>query len=110
MTSPVVRTLRDSIREFVAQQRHASTLSRPRWRPDFVERLRAINADTASVADLAAAIGWPLDDFGPLCDGCHQNVIATVEVGEEPDYESATARLCLTCVDAARSALAAVEP
>lgn len=38
------------------------------------------------------------------CHGCGENVTLAVEVGEEADYESATAILCIDCV---KDALAA---
>lgn len=34
----------------------------------------------------------------PKCDECQRYVKAVVQVGEELDYESYTARLCLDCV------------
>lgn len=35
------------------------------------------------------------------CDQCLQEVPFVVEVGEEPDYDSSTARLCQKCLEAA---------
>jgi hypothetical protein len=32
------------------------------------------------------------------CDECGKEVQATIEVGQEPDYESATANLCIDCL------------
>lgn len=32
------------------------------------------------------------------CDECGSHVEAVIEVGEEPDYESCTAHLCMPCV------------
>ena len=41
------------------------------------------------------------------CDECGKDVEAVIEVGQEPDYESSTAQLCLTCIyDAYRAMLA----
>ena len=37
----------------------------------------------------------------PDCDECKREVAAVVEIGEEPDYESATARVCVDCLRAA---------
>lgn len=37
------------------------------------------------------------------CDECRTQADEVVEVGEAPDYESATACLCLSCVRYARS-------
>ncbi len=35
------------------------------------------------------------------CNECGDSVDAVVQVGQEPDYESATAELCIKCVKAA---------
>jgi hypothetical protein len=35
------------------------------------------------------------------CDECGQYVNAIMELGDEPDYETATARLCIHCLHAA---------
>jgi hypothetical protein len=32
------------------------------------------------------------------CDECNNDVYATVQLGQEPDYESATANICLDCL------------
>ena len=54
-------------------------------------------ADTASVADVTAIIGN--DSWTSLkCDECGKYVDAVVQVGEEPDYESYSAKLCKPCV------------
>lgn len=36
-----------------------------------------------------------------ICDECGQEVSAVMVVGQEPDYESATASLCLDCLQKA---------
>lgn len=35
------------------------------------------------------------------CDECEQSVEAAVTVGQEPDYDSATATICLDCLQKA---------
>lgn len=37
------------------------------------------------------------------CDECDNEVEAVMEVGQEPDYESSTAKICLSCVKYALS-------
>lgn len=57
--------------------------------------LHALPPD-ASEADVAAAIGngrWTKLQ----CDECRADVDVVVSVGAEPNYESATARICLEC-------------
>lgn len=63
--------------------------------------LVALDAETATAADVAAIIGndsW----CGPKkCHECGAVVNVAVQVGEEPDYESSTATLCLACLEKA---------
>ncbi len=66
-------------------------------------RLHALPPD-ATEADVAAAIGngrWTKLQ----CDECRADVDVVVSVGAEPDYESATARICLPCAEKAVAAL-----
>lgn len=74
----------------------------PSRRPDHVrdpirKRLHELDKTTATAADVAAIIGndsWTKC----MCNECDQEVESVVEVGQEPDYESATATLCVTCL------------
>ena len=51
-------------------------------------------------ADVVAIAGpsWAAD---PWCNGCDRAVPVVVQVGQEPDYESSTANLCVDCLRAA---------
>ena len=63
---------------------------------EIAERLDILNGETASVDDVANIIGncsWTR----LTCNECDREVDAVIEVGQEPDYESATARLCHDC-------------
>lgn len=72
-----------------------------------IKALAELNAETATAADVAAIIGnnaW----VGPQkCHECGAVVDVAVQVGEEPDYESRTATLCIACVE---KALALMRP
>lgn len=60
------------------------------------EKLVALGP-SASADEVDAAIGngsWT----SCRCDECDTEVEAVIQVGQEPDYESATAKLCLDCV------------
>jgi len=62
-----------------------------------LERLRLLDLETASAKDVADIIGnasWT--DL--TCDECQSHVDLVVQVGQEPDYESATASLCKECL------------
>lgn len=47
--------------------------------------------------------GWTRN----VCDQCKRDVEIVVEVGQEPDYESATARLCAQCLQDALALISA---
>jgi len=62
--------------------------------------LDALDPNTATAKDVEDIIGnttWTK----LRCDECEQEVDAVVEVGEEPTYESSTARLCKGCLQKA---------
>ena len=60
------------------------------------ERLDALDAETVAAEEVNGIIGN--DSWTSLtCDECRKEVLATVTVGQEPDYESATASLCRDC-------------
>lgn len=44
------------------------------------------------------------------CDECGQEVETVLRVGEEPDYESQTACLCVSCVHAAQTIVTSPPP
>lgn len=61
------------------------------------ERLRALDVETATPADVAAIIGnrgWVEES----CDGCGTYDAPLVHVGETPDYEARYLFLCEACV------------
>lgn len=103
-------TIRDCIREIASEwdQKYGPF---SRWANDHNKNrigteLAALDRETATAEDVAAIIGN--DGWTHLkCHECGQTVEAVVEVGEEPDYESCTARLCLPCVQSAAQALSA---
>lgn len=71
-----------------------------------LRQLEALDVETATAGDVAAIIGnksWVSPD---ACDECGTASWSNVQVGQEPDYESATATLCADCL---RKALALAE-
>ena len=86
-----------------------------RWRENYgksqraiYERLRALDPETATAADVRAIIGngtWT----SRACSECKKDSPAVMQLGDEPDYESSTAWLCLDCADRAYSALVAYD-
>lgn len=60
------------------------------------EELQALDVETATIEDVKNVIGnYTWTDI--TCDECGKIVQAAVQVGEEPDYESKTAMICLPC-------------
>lgn len=60
-------------------------------------KLRKLDPDTATELDIVKAMGsnsWTRI----VCDECNEEVDAIVTLGEEPDYESATADICKNCL------------
>ena len=90
----ILHTTRGEIRTVVARW----TAQYPRGsKDDITAQLRALNTETATAADVAAIIGnstWT--DL--RCDDCAAHVACVVELGPEPDYESATASVCVPCL------------
>lgn len=67
-------------------------------------KLQLLDGETATAEDVDASIGnnsWT----SLTCDGCGEDVAALAVVGQEEDYESATARMCQACLLAASDAI-----
>lgn len=100
MADPIIHTERSVVRNV-----HL------RWRKAYGEdttyqKLRALDVETATAQEVATIIGnaaW----VHVGCDGCGNYVLNAVTVGAEMDRESATATLCLPCVERAASVLRA---
>jgi hypothetical protein len=67
------------------------------WAPAVAARLAAIG-ENPSPQEVNEAIGNDSWTKPPSCNECGRASAATVQVGEEPDYESRTAWLCRDCV------------
>jgi len=64
------------------------------------DELDALDKETATAQDVAAIIGN--ESWTRLkCDECGNEPEIVVQVGQEPDYESHTASLCVPCLKAA---------
>lgn len=70
-------------------------------------RLRALPIDPTP-AQVTAAIGN--DSWTRLhCDHCDKDVTRVVQVGDEPDWESSTVKLCEPCLEEAMSLMKSRE-
>ena len=70
--------------------------STPKTKQQIADELDSTDLDVASADDIYAIIGN--DSWTTLkCHECDHDVTAIVQVGEEPDYESHTANLCIDC-------------
>ncbi len=67
---------------------------------DMYKRLCALDVETATAADVerCGLRGW----ISPQpCHECRYEGWDVVQLGEEPDYDSATARVCRSCLEKA---------
>jgi len=67
---------------------------------EIADKLNALDGETATAQDVENIIGnssWT----ALQCHECKKYVSEVVRVGEEPDYESATACLCQQCAERA---------
>jgi len=65
------------------------------------QELAALNAETATAAEVAEIVGngsWVCKN---TCHECGAETWDAVEVGQPPDYESSTATICGNCLRAA---------
>lgn len=118
---PIPSTVETRRREVIKRCREGVERPSPGWHPSVLVRYRAVvdlGPDPSAKAIMAAqhdammAIGaHPYSDLRPVvgCMGCGREVASVVQVGEEPDYESATTDLCRDCLIEALAALVAAE-
>lgn len=111
MNNPVVITTRSRIRGVAAAYKAQYGA---REDATYTE-LAALDSETATPADVGAVFqrryghngsGW----IDTVCDNCGKDTGLVVRLGEEPDYESATAEVCLLCLKAAIKAVRIVSP
>ena len=69
------------------------------------KKLDRLNDEVASAADVASIIGNDSWAYQHRCSECGTGTWDAVQVGEEPDYESETAYVCVDCL---RKALALI--
>jgi hypothetical protein len=100
---PKIITERDLIRTVAdrwAEQYETGYYSTHKDKQDILARLRALDKETCSADDVNKIIGnksWTRRH----CSECREHTNWAIQVGEEPDYESATATLCRSCFDKA---------
>ena len=59
-------------------------------------KLKTLNSDTTTKEELELVLGHEIRPY--CCDECDHNGFDIVMMGQEPDYESRTAYLCLSCL------------
>ena len=92
-----LHTTRGEIRSVVARW---TAQYPPGSKDDITARLKALNTETATAADVAAIIGNPTwTDL--RCDDCAADVACVVEFGQDDDYDSPTATVCVPCLSRA---------
>lgn len=104
MSEPQPITRRGEIRTVAtrwrAQYPSGTRLARGESADAIFRRLADLDSERATRDEVDAIIGnhsWT----AITCDGCSRDVEAAVQVGQMPDYDSATATLCVECLRAA---------
>lgn len=64
-------------------------------------RLAALDGNTATAEQVNAIIGNDSWTTPPTCGECGKRGGVVVQLGEEPDYDSATAHICPGCLQQA---------
>jgi len=65
---------------------------------EILERLKLLDLETVGAVTINNIIGN--NSWTTLkCSECGKDSIVVIQVGEEPDYESATIQICLPCID-----------
>lgn len=100
-----VITVRSQIRELADKikaqwQNPNGTWTRPD-REKIHAAVAALDPETATIDDVRAAMGFVGWIDVPRCNECDQLVDRVVQLGEEPDYESRTAYVCIECLQKA---------
>jgi hypothetical protein len=93
--------IRDSVRKFEAMYGHSLRLDYPgeiRTRGEVLQELKSLDLDTVSEEDFLRVVGHPSWLEPPACNECGVRHVPTVEIGEQPDYESCTAWVCRKCL------------
>lgn len=86
-----------SINYFLNNYRRYSGSNAPFYTKERFDRISSLNPSTCTVEQFNTALGntsWT--DL--KCDECGNNVDMLVQVGQEPDYESSTANVCVKCL------------
>ncbi len=100
---PKIITERSIIREVAnrwAEQYETGYYAKDVGKQKILTRLQALDKETCSADDVNKIIGnksWTRRH----CSECRESTNWAIQVGEPPDYESATATLCRSCFDKA---------
>lgn len=71
-----------------------------------IDNIKNARIDKIELSDLEKIVGQKYVNYGVICDSCDNVVGKVVMVGQKPDYDSSTAKLCIDC---ARKALKMLE-
>lgn len=89
-------TERAQVRTVAARWReHYGDLARGR---EYAARLDALDTETATAEDVAAALDGRRWVAPGTCHECRDWTWDLVELGEEPDYDSCTVSICRACL------------
>jgi hypothetical protein len=93
--------VKDAIQRWVQMYGLDRTYSTDKRRRLVGAELMALDQETATAAEVAEIIGNSYWARKRACNECGKETWQVVELGEPPDYESATACICRDCLRAA---------
>lgn len=104
----IVITERSQIRSLLTRFNLQYAGDHYHWVPLLRKQIEALDLDTCSKEDVAEILGNSLWT-NLKCDECERQVDRVIQVGQEPDYESSTAFLCVDCVTKAHALITAKD-
>ncbi len=88
--------IKDMVPEFLRNAERFDTFSGFDWKGN-AKKVKALDTDTCTIEEATAAFGnssWTMLQ----CNECDREVEEAVQIGQEPDYDSATAVVCKECL------------
>ena len=89
---------RSQIRDVASRWDDTYKNGAPLGKGDVSRRLHELDPESATAADVENIIGNPYWTARRDCDECGEPSDTVVQLGQEPDYEGATAKICGSCL------------
>lgn len=104
----IIITERSKILNIVDDWKEQHKGCRYPWYEEVLGKLSKLDLKTVSSEEISTLLG--VDGWTSLtCNECGKEVKKVIRVGEEPNYETATAYMCKDCLSKAFSMISEVE-